>query len=123
MSETSTFQYASIEQPSGAEPPIVHCPICGHASVTMGEAGGEITPCAHMAFLFIGEIGEFGYQSEDFAKRFEAIEEDSLEEVADVLSAAGYGNELLALEITYGGAAADPLYFTDVFGFDYSTIA
>ena len=35
---------------------------------------------------------------------------------------AGYGNGLLALEITYGGMACGPVWYRDVYGFDYETV-
>lgn len=39
-----------------------------------------------------------------------------------LLENAGYGNRLLALEITYGGMACGPVWYTDVYGFDYDTV-
>jgi len=47
----------------------------------------------------------------------------SFETFKKVLKAAGYKNELLALEITYGGMATGPAWYTDVFGFDYGILA
>ena len=35
---------------------------------------------------------------------------------------AGYGNGLLALEITYGGMACGPVWYTDVYGFDFGML-
>lgn len=32
---------------------------------------------------------------------------------------AGYGNDLLTLEITYGGMACGPGWYTDVYCFDF----
>ena len=39
-----------------------------------------------------------------------------------LLERIGYGNKLLALEITYGGMACGPVWYTDVYGFDYETV-
>jgi hypothetical protein len=113
-------QYAAVEQPLGCDPPIVHCPICGEAMFTEGEC----SPCAHLAFVYIGELGEFEYQSKDFGKRVQkvALDEVSLKDVSTILKKAGYDNKLLALEVTYGGMMCGPAWFTDVFGFDYGTL-
>lgn len=133
MTNTASPQYASIEQPFGCEPPLVHCPICGNKSVHENE----INPCKHLAFVFIGELSEFIYQSESFEAEFEATlnaheetEDDDeadnyigLHNLHDCLKEAGYGNNLLALEITYGGMACGPVWFTDVYGFDYGALA
>ena len=39
-----------------------------------------------------------------------------------LLERIGYGNKLLALEITHGGMACGPVWYTDVYGFDYGTV-
>jgi hypothetical protein len=124
MSEKSHPQYASVEQPFGCEPPTVHCPVCGNPSMVMGDEGGQVSPCPHLAFIYVGEVGEFEYQSEDFGKRFATIdtEELSLEGFKDALENAGYDNKLLSIEITYGGMGSGPMWFTDVFGFDYGAL-
>ena len=112
-------QYARVEQPFGVGHPTPHCPICGQAVVD----DDGVTPCAHLAFVFVGEAGDFEYQSPSFAQR---IEERDLGPVGlDGLDAylleAGYGNGLLAIEITHGGMACGPVWYTEVFAFDYGT--
>jgi hypothetical protein len=131
MTTQTSPQYASIEQPFGCEPPLVHCPICGNKT----SHENEINPCKHLAFVYVGELNEFIYQSEVFGNRFETtltehqeIDEDEyscirLDTLQDCLKEAGYDNNLLALEITYGGMACGPVWFTDVYGFDYGTLA
>lgn len=131
MSKKSLPQFASVEQPFGIDPPIVHCPICGQATMDFSTEGGEddcakCTPCEHLAFIFVGEAGEFEYQSEDFKKRLGIVgDEDDEDETEDedfqmMLVRAGYENKLLALEITYGGmSCTGPSWYTDIFGFDY----
>ncbi len=131
MTTQTSPQYASIEQPFGCEPPLVHCPICGNNTIQ----DNEINPCKHLAFVYVGELNEFIYQSEVFETRFEStltahqeIDEDEysyirLDNLQDCLKEAGYDNNLLALEITYGGMACGPIWFTDVYGFDYGTLA
>lgn len=117
--------YASVEQPFGCEPPVVHCPICGKAMLDVTDEGGVVTPCPHLAFVHVSELGEYVFASESFASRLDQLDDEDLEEMEDVrevLTAAGYGNELLALEVTYGGMGCGPMWFTDVFGFDYATL-
>ena len=131
MTTQTSPQYAAIEQPFESEPPLVHCPICGNNTIK----DNEINPCKHLAFVYVGELNEFIYQSEVFETRFEStltehqeIDEDEyrcirLDILQDCLKEAGYDNNLLALEITYGGMACGPIWFTDVYGFDYGTLA
>jgi len=112
-------QYAVVEQPFGIKPPIVHCPICGSSQID----DDDVSPCEHLSFLFVGAIGEFIFQKKNFEDRFVSFVEDlELSNFKDLLSRAGYDNKLLALEITYGGMACGPVWYTDVYGFDYSTI-
>lgn len=117
-------QYARIEQPFGVEAPIVHCPICGKAQLVMVDDAPEVAPCTHLAFIHVGEIDDYEFQSADFMARLQALgdaeaDRDGLQET---LARAGYGSHLLALEITYGGMACGPVWATDVYGFDYNTL-
>ena len=137
--------YVAIEQPFGVQPPQVHCPICGQQQFV--EQGDEYleTPCVHLAFVFGGEEDEFVYASADFAERFERFDagldarfpdeaaraSEEYEEASSFyrdlfarrLADLGYGANLLALRITYGGMAeGSPVWFSDVYGFDYTMI-
>ena len=116
-------QIACIEQPFGCAPPIVHCPICGKASMEIVDECGTVTPCPHLAFIYVGEIGDFEFQSADCEKRFEEVDMDELDfdSFSKVLKSVGYDNKLLAIQITYGGMACGPTWYTDIFAFDYST--
>jgi hypothetical protein len=51
-------QIAKIEQPFGVEPPLVHCPICGQATIET-EDDKDFKICTHVAFIYISEIREF----------------------------------------------------------------
>ena len=51
------------------------------------------------------------------------MEEFKFDNFNQYLQQAGYDNKLLAIEITGGGMACGPIWHTDVFGFDYSTLA
>ena len=136
--------YVSIEQPFGLQPPQVHCPICGQQQFVEQDDEYLETPCEHLAFVFGGEEDEFVYASADFSARFarfdaeldlrfpeEARAGEEYEEASSFyrdlfprrLADLGYGAHLLALRITYGGMAeGSPVWFSDVYGFDYSTI-
>ena len=124
MSRYSFPQYAQIQQPFGCDPPVVHCPICGQATLKTDEEGvGEFTPCPHLAFIFIGATGEFAYRSPDFTGKCDGVDYDSEDEtIEELLIKAGYCDNMLAIEITYGGMAGGPFSFTDIYGFDYETL-
>ena len=131
MSEKKMLaQYAQVEQPVNVDPSIVHCQICGNPSIAMGENGGEATPCEHQAFMYVGEIGEFTYKSDDFCQRIKNDEFEDENNVDDdrygikkVLADAGYDNKMLVIELTYGGmTSCGPTWYTVICGFDYGTL-
>ncbi|SDX68882.1 hypothetical protein [Thiocapsa roseopersicina] len=133
---------AKIEQPFGVSPPIVHCPICGQAAIIVEDHVALTNPCPHLAFIFVGEVGEFEYRSPDFMARTtdqvgEATtitdEDDegdyddddiflTVDNFPELLRKAGYDNSFLALEITYSGMACGPIGSTDIYGYDYALI-
>lgn len=120
MTEITEPQYASVEQPFGCPPPSVHCPICGEANFEPGE----ITPCPHLAFMYGFGFSDYGHQSDDFLKRTEHLEGTCLtfDNIVEFLKNAGYGNNMLAIEVTYGGMSCGPSWYTDVYGFDFNTL-
>ena len=135
MATKTKPQIARVEQPFGIDPPIVHCPICGQATLKIDEVtGGEVTPCDHLSFIYV--CGDFEYQSTDFETRVkkvqeaeeeedwdeeaEGAEEEDVDYIEDLLERAGYGNNMLVIEITHGGMCHGPVYYTDTFGFDYN---
>lgn len=111
MAKKTKPQIARVEQPFGMDPPIVYCPICGHATVKIDETNGaDITPCDHLAFIHAAE-GGFVCKSEDFEARMARVEEaeedwedeEGVDYFDAALQRAGYQNNMLAIEITYGG--------------------
>ena len=125
MKPASKPQFASVEQAFGCDPPRPHCPICGKAVLRVDDGGFAHTePCPHLAFLFVGEVGEFEYRSPAFEERAKGrrLYDLDLVKLRKLLERIGYGNELLALEITHGGMACGPVWYTDVYGFDYGTV-
>lgn len=117
--EASLPQYAKVEQTFGAEPPIIHCPVCGEA--TMDD--GYFAPCEHVSFVYMGATGDFEYQSDDFSRRRTEGDADDLsfDTFRDFLAKLGCDNKTLALEITYGGMACGPIWYTDVYGFSFAS--
>ncbi len=126
MSKKTTPQYAQIEQHLGIDPPNVHCPICGTVC-------NQEVPCEHLAFIHAEVLNDYVYKSEDYSKRLAQLEKEKeviideeefyiTGDVESFLMSIGYDNKMLALEITYGGIAGGPVWYTDIFGFDYSTI-
>ena len=98
MKPAAKPQYASVELPFGCAPPRPHCPICGHALLIVGEDSiANVDACRHLAFVFIGEIAEFGYRSADFQKRAAGRRTSQLDlsKLRKFLERIGYGNKLL----------------------------
>ena len=117
-------QYAVIEQPSGGQIPVIHCPICGTpANIWDDEYDSDV--CPHLAFIYLFSSGEFGYLTPKFEQRIEVIKDEKLrfDNFQECLKKAGYDNKLLALEITYGGMGTGLSWNTDVYGFDFETLA
>lgn len=121
--EKSRPQYARIEQPFGCEPPVVHCPICGQPTIDVES--GDATPCPHLAFIYVGAANEYAFTSVDYDQKTEGLDDEDvdLDSFSELLSNAGYGNNLLALEVTYGGMACGPVWYTEIYGFDYGSLA
>jgi hypothetical protein len=122
--EKSSPQLARVEQPFGCNPPEVHCPICGAPVAEIGADGADLRPCIHAAFVYSSCAGEFVFESGDFSNRTMDMDPDDLDfsEPQKTLSKLGYGNSMLAIQITYGGMACGPVWFTAVYGFDYGTL-
>ncbi len=121
MSKATEPSYVKLEYSAGDDPPIVHCPICGNPTIVMGAEGGSVTPCVHLVFIYVGMISEFQYMSQSFEERTSTVNSDDLDwdSFPEFLKASGYGSNLLALEVTHGGPACGPVWYTDVFGFDF----
>lgn len=122
MEEQNVPQYARVVLPAGIEPPKPHCPICGKKISDI--EGDGLTPCPHLAFVHF-ELNEDGmeYMSDDFKKRTSAMDRDfDLEDFPEYLQEAGYGNNLLAIEMCFEVQMCAATWITDVYGFDYNTM-
>lgn len=139
MTENSALAFVKIEQPFGLNPPVVHCPICGQSHLVRVNHVYEMNPCKHLAYVYMGEVGDFSYESDDFINRKDKFTEEvsasfddedeaydatlfGLDTLKQNLNRMGYGKHLLSMEITYGGMACGPVWYTDVYGFDYESI-
>jgi hypothetical protein len=132
-------QIAAAELPRGAEVPPIHCPLCGQAAFQRDPESGAWSedPCAHLAFVHSSSAGDFVYQTADVLRRIDereasrtavddqdACDIDGIDcsEPATYLAELGYGEELLAISITYGGMACGPVWSTDIYGYDLTTL-
>ena len=118
-------QYAAVKQTFGCDPAVVHCPICGESAYRVDSQGKQRPPCHHLAFVYVGEVGEFVYQSMGFENKFRQVDinEVSFESFPALLEKAGYDNQMLAIEVAYGAMVDGKAHwYTDVYGYDYNTI-
>ena len=117
MKESTKLQYARVEQVYGYEAPKAHCPICGFQNNADDCLG--VDPCPHLAFMYGFDCSEFAYKSDDFDLRTSMldVEDISFTNIEDFLFSAGYRNNMLAIEITYGGGLS---WATDLYGYDYA---
>ena len=121
MNAAKKPQLANVEQPFGMEPPQVHCPICGKTPFPDMDNIEGVEACAHLMFVFYGVVGEFDFKAPAFEAKFEPVEDDfDSSEPVKAFAKAGYKNELLILQITYGGMGHGPSWYTDLYGFDFS---
>ena len=125
MTERKLPQYAAVKQTFGCDPAVVHCPICGESAYRKDSQGKQRPPCHHLAFIYVGEISEFVYQSMPFENKFRTVDisEVSFESFPTLLEKAGYNNQMLAIEVAYGAMVDGKAHwYTDVYGYDYNTI-
>ena len=124
MNNPKKSQYAAIEYPFPLEePPVVYCPVCGCNTYQLEESGNwELNPCQHLAFIFVGISSAFEYQSKDFQEKAgeKQLEGLSFDHIKDLVDSLGYDNRFLCLEITHGVFGNGRVWYTDVYGFDYS---
>ncbi|MCX6244688.1 MAG: hypothetical protein NTU98_08285 [Bacteroidetes bacterium] len=128
MNNSTKPQYAEIEYPfPQADLPVIHCPLCGMGTHDVHEDGSsELTPCLHLAFIFIGDPFTFAYKSEEFEQKVTGkdLKKLSFVKFKKFLQSIGYDNKFLALEISHGGMGGQgtPIWYTDIYGFDYGVV-
>jgi hypothetical protein len=125
MTDSRKSQYASVSYPFPVEePPVIYCPLCGNPTFNLADGGDlVINPCQHLAFVFFGRPSEFIYQSQDFQHRTSAqdLKGVTAKEIKGLIETLGYDNKFLALEVSYGDMGDAENWYTDIYGFDYST--
>jgi len=128
MSTPTKPQYAAIEYAfPQTDLPVVHCPLCGHGTHTVHEDGSsDLTPCPHLAFIYLGDPSTFAFKSEEFEEKVAGkdLKDLTFDNFKKFLQSIGYDNKFLALEVTHGGMGGHgiPIWNTDVYGFDYGII-
>ncbi len=125
MAEKKLPQYAAVKQTFGCDPAVMHCPICGESAYRVDRHGKQRPPCHHLAFIYVGEVGEFVYQSMGFENKFSGVDinDVSFDTFPALLEKAGYDNQMLAIEVAYGSMVDGKAHwYTDVYGYDYNSI-
>jgi hypothetical protein len=125
MADKKLPQYAAVKQTFGCDPAVVHCPICGESAYRVDSKGKQRPPCHHLAFIYVGEVGEFVYRSMGFENKFRNVDinEVSFESFPALLEKAGYDNQMLAIEVAYGAMVDGKAHwYKDVYGYDYNSI-
>jgi len=120
---TPSPQHVSFCQPLGWTDPLIHCPLCGKATVI--RTTGEVDPCPHLLFVHYGVSGCFEHVSDDLSARLEKLGGEEAFDCSDFpgsLRQAGYDDSVLVLEVTYGGIACGPAWSTDTYGFGFRIV-
>ena len=92
--------YVVIEAAGDAGYPPVLCPVCGHNNVHVESDEAEVDECPHLAFIYLGALGDFEFRSDEFAARMARLGPDADFDIdgLDVFMAqAGYGDEMVVL--------------------------
>jgi hypothetical protein len=119
---TSKPQFAEVRQPFDKAPPMIHCPVCGKQPLTDAEEGPRVDPCEHLVYVYFGFIDELVYQSEEFLRlRGDVVDDhEVLDDLDGFIEKIGYGDNLLALSVSYGGIGCyPPIWEVNKYGFDF----
>lgn len=89
------------------------CPACG---MPQEDELQVLKPCKHLACVYDQEALEFTYTSDDFKQRVSSSKRVITGQLgANILSRLGYGDELLALDLTRAGC-----WRHELFAFDFN---
>jgi len=107
---TSRVSCAAVYQ--AASVAALCCPVCGSPQEDELQV---LQPCRHLACVYDQEAQQFTFKSDGFEQRL-ATSKTSLSDELDahVLSQLGYGDELLALDLTRAGC-----WSRELFAFDF----
>jgi hypothetical protein len=106
VSCASVYQAASVAA--------LCCPTCG---TPQEDELQVLQPCKHLACVYDQEAQEFTFKSDDFKQRL-ALSQTTITDELDkhVLAQLGYGDELLALDLTRAGC-----WSRELFAFDFNS--
>ena len=96
MSHTPGF--VVIEHAGETGYPPVSCPVCGHDNVHVESDEAEVDECPHLAFIYLGALGDFEFRSDDFAARMASLGPDAefdIDALDDFMAQVGYGDEMI----------------------------
>ena len=108
---TPRVSYASVYQ--AASVAALCCPACG---TPQEDELQVLQPCKHLACVYDQEAQQFTFKSDNFKQRL-ALSKTSITDELDshVLAQLGYGDELLALDLTRAGC-----WSRELFAFDFN---
>lgn len=109
---TSRVSYASVYQ--AASVAALCCPACGFPQEDNRQV---LQPCKHLVCVYDQEAHQFTFKSDDFKQRL-ALSQTTITDELDkhVLAQLGYGDELLALDLTRAGC-----WSRELFAFDFNS--
>lgn len=113
-------RHVTLDPTSGLPTPI-HCLFCGQAVEERQEEAWVVTPCPHLAF--VRQPGTYEHASEDFQQKSLRVEDGALEfkDFPKFLEEAGYGAELLVIELAPTGVQSEKIGLSIAYGFDFSS--
>jgi len=104
VSCASVYQAASVAA--------LCCPACGSPQEDDLQV---LQPCKHLVCVYDQEAQEFAFQSDEFKQRLASSNTSISDELdSHVLAQLGYGDELLALDLTRAGC-----WSRELFAFDF----
>ena len=98
----------------------VYCPLCRQRVNDVTEESYDILPCSHLLFAYQTFSGDYEYIEESVEERISKIDKDELDDdgLLEVMAAAGYGNDLVVVDVCSSGMACGPVSHSVYFGFD-----
>lgn len=89
-----------LEAPGDGAYPSIVCPVCGHDNLLIVCDEAEVDECPHLAFIYLGALGDFEFRSDDFAARMARLGPNAgfdIDDFDDFMAQVGYGHEMVVL--------------------------
>jgi|TARA_B110000503_G_C6993247_1_gene348274 hypothetical protein len=103
---TRRVSYASVYQVASVA--ALCCPACGKPQEDDLQV---LQPCKHLTCVYDQEAQQFTFKSDDFKQRLASTKTSLTDELdSKVLVQLGYGDELLALDLTRAGCWSRELF-------------